>query len=455
MKYHPKSREIKDEKKLRLIPRCGDHLEKFEFSQLHKLQAVPRYRPFFEDVDENDKNSSFDVLKPITNCPSRQEIEKTFHGRDTYEAFGDLTQINFRRTDYGFRRALYERMWRRSAKITPTDITFVLKVAAAWMRVGIKPCNLYSEAFQLLPSQFSREAAVLCAFYRGMAHRNSLPQDAVIFPELERFLVDEVPSLSILELEVIADGFFRSFEPFRTFMGTICGKILDRLYEELSTVGWDRDKQSLLKLLKMNDFFDVDQMLELGSVLEAGGFFQYCLDNPDIGFHELMTITGFLVSKRFKDDALLDKIVETLRILTRKKKASLYARCKDVGRLFHDLILLDAKLDEDLIEFALGFFRGRMKKGFRDIDGRYILIFLEGLSLAGVYPHDLIDHLLSSERFMVVEREKHMPYLGGKAKGTEPFDELLLMDRNLELFCPEYTGSRLKAEVSTYRDATM
>ena len=85
--------------------------------------------------------------------------------RDIYEAWEYMKQTNFDGTSLVFRESLYQYLWERSTQVTPTNFNRLMQIISTWLRIGVKPFNLFSEAFQLLPKHFSRESAVLCALY--------------------------------------------------------------------------------------------------------------------------------------------------------------------------------------------------------------------------------------------------------------------------------------------------
>merc|ERR1711942_522821 len=111
--------------------------------------------------------------------------------------------------------SVYGQLWKNSAHLKPTDLTQVLIIISTWIRIGVKPCNLFSEAFRLLPDQLSKETVILCAFYKALGCKLGLPCDDEVYSVIENFLHERASELSMLELVVICSAFFRSFMPFQ------------------------------------------------------------------------------------------------------------------------------------------------------------------------------------------------------------------------------------------------
>ena len=141
-------------------------------------------------------------------------------------------------------------------------------------------------------------------------------------------------------------------------------------------------------------------MQALGPALAASGFFDFCLEVPGCGIHELMRLGEYLYSRRLRDGALVKKCEQTLRELSQKED-SYEATGENFSRLFQVLGRLDVKLEEELIEFGANFFRQNQQQN--PFCGRDLLFFLNAMVLQGVFPHDLIHALFSNKDYMRVE----------------------------------------------------
>ena len=187
-------------------------------------------------------------------------------------------------------------------------------------------------------------------------------------------------------------------------------------------------------------------MQSLRPALEAAGFFHFCLIEPKSGLRDLRILTNFLLSRKYKDDALLSDIGDTLKMWTLMEGCHA-AKPVDVSRLLFEMASLGARPDNTAIEFFLEYFRDLVKcQAMREAYFRFhLMVFLRGAFLCGVYPHDLIDAFFSEE-FMRLE-DGRLPGLGV----IVPWTELLRLDCLIDAMCPDYKGARLPPQVNVRR----
>ena len=433
LRVHPAARKIKDPDQLRAITRIGDYIIKFEYRLFHQLRRDPAYHPYVELDDA-----------PL-EVHTEGAIRRSLLGRDIYEAGEILARNCFKHLSFDFRQSLYTQLWQESVHSTPRDLTQVLVLISTWIRIGIRPCNLFSEAIRLLPTNITRETVVLCAFYKALSHKKSLPADGAIFPILETFLHDHGSELTLTELVMISDAFFRSFMPFQQSDLDLCHVVKARFLELLPTTPWTLDAHHIFKLLKLNSHWNRAQLRALGPALTASGFFDFCRQFPRHGIHELMILGEYLASRKFRDEALLSQCVGTLRELMEQEDAY-EARCKDYSRLFYAWATLDVELDEETVNFGADFFRQNSRQ--KPLVGRSLLILLEALTLQGIFPHDLIHALFSNPDLMRVENGSMTGFEFDQVEQSRPpFIELLRLDLCVGLLCPDYRGARLPEEV--------
>ena len=160
LRLHPAARSIKDPAKLRAIARLGYDFVEHEFRLLHELRQNPAFHPFMD-------------LSYGSEFQTEDDIRQALLGRDIYEAQELLTRLNLQDLSPDFRESLYEQLWYESVHSTPQDLKQVLLLISTWIRIGVKPCNLFSEAFRLLPTHITKETVLLCAFYKALSHKKS------------------------------------------------------------------------------------------------------------------------------------------------------------------------------------------------------------------------------------------------------------------------------------------
>ena len=432
---HPALRKIKDPAILQAIPRTGKYISKFEYRFFHRLRNNRTYHQYFD-------------LSYGNEVETEGAIHQALLGRNIYDAAEFLTRTCFKDKSLDFRESLYAQLWQDSVQSTPHDLTQVLNLISTWVRIGIRPCNLISEAIRLLPTNMNRETIVLCAFYMAMGSRKPLPADRAIFPILEAFLRDHGSELTMFELVMICEAFYRSSKPFQQSNLDLCHVIKARFLELLPTTPWTADAHHIFLLLKFNNHGNVAQMQALGPALQASDFFDYCRKFPRSALHELVFLCEYLENKEYRDEALLSQCVAVLRELWKKEDAYT-GICMNFPRLFYVLASLDVELDEEMIAFGVNFFQQNPPQ--EPIAGQDLLFFLRALALKGIFPHKLIHMLFSSQDLMRVENGSMRGFTFKKVDhGSPSFFELALLrlDLCVGLLCPDYRGARLPREVN-------
>ena len=431
-RHHPSCKLIPDVEKQRLQPRFA-FIEDRWFPLWHSLRTRPQYAKYFE------------VWSDAPSVLSHKEVLDKVRRMDIYEASTFFGQQKFADEHFSqnSRSALYTDLWLRSFTQKPTDLETVLVNISTWIRIGIFPCNLFSEAFRLLPGSISLETVILCVYYRGFASKLSLPADDVIFPIAEELLLDEMLSLSMSELNAISTGYFMSYRPFDGKQGMLLTTLLmKRFLDLLPDHRFDSHCQCVLKMLKLNTHWNLTDMNRLLPTLEASGFFEFCQNVPTkYALHQLKLVFAFLLSRQFKDDELLLKCVETLNSLI-KRDASGF-RSKDLAQAWYAMLSIGGKPDSEMFDFMISFFTDEVNKGEFGIS---IQITLRGCALAGIYPLKLIDAFFSSEALMLLDNG-HLPGMTGVSTVNDPFRDLLRFDTELGIMCPEYKGSRIPEKV--------
>merc|ERR1719419_213354 len=97
-----------------------------------------------------------------------------------------------------------------------------------------------------------------------------------------------VSSFSLLEFNAVSIGFFLSLRPFaHKTPGLNTSLWMKQFLNLLHHHRWNSFCQSGLKFLKLNHHQNLSDMRALLPALEASEFFEYCLDEPHFGLHDL------------------------------------------------------------------------------------------------------------------------------------------------------------------------
>ena len=427
------------EKRLRQTPRYTPSIFTHEFDTMNRLRDThPRYAPY---------------LSPsvVEHFPWRYELEDALRGKNIYEASEFLDRCALVKIVKWKRIELYKELWRRSVDVEVPDLPKLLAAISTWLRCGVQPCNLYSEAFSLLLARGAPppEAVVLCLFYRGISKQQGLPSDDDFLPVAEDIMLAHMPSFSMEELMVSCQGFFRTYVPFGRHYATLTAAVEERFRQLLldGSHSWETDTHSILKLLKINDGPEPMYMLP---ALEAAGFFSFCLDaklrHSTFGLHELNCLMAFYRSRDYRDDDVVRRCLETTRVLVERRDFFDKARGKDVACLLLHYAHLSVKLDDDVIDAFIEYFRRQCIPVVKTKFGESVHNILDAAFLLGVYPHDLIHAFFSCQKFMRLENGK-LPGMTDDGRRPDPWEQLLRLDFLVGIMCPDYTGARLPDEV--------
>ena len=439
-RFHPLTKKIKDHDSLRREPRWTTAWRDHDSNLWFAFQDLPHYGNFFPNPRQRGK------------YPDRDDETKGRYEVDQYlPKWRLLTKIPNPHYANTFVPA-YERFWRRSADVAPTDIAHVLTTIAHWYSVGIKPLNLVSEALQLLPRSSSRQAIILCMHYKSHCMGMGIPRDEEYFEFVEQFLLENGNSLRMMEIHVICTGFFFSQKPFS--LPGVSSIVAKRFFELLLTkmYPWSSESHSIFKQLKLDSHRDPEEMRLLAPALDAAGFFEFCSRKTFNGLHDVHFLLEYLSARSYHDENHLRKCCDIFR---RSVGLGVFTemRSKDVSRALLHFANLNYRPDEDILEACLGYFRSLTVPEMKETFGISVLNFLDACSLFGIYPFDIIDAFFSSDLVVVVRDS--LPAMRGDSNISNPWIHLFIYDEVVGIACPSYEGARLPGKTKTLAEFSL
>ena len=430
--YHPLASKIRDETELRRHPRYTTLFREYEFEPWSVFRSFPHFAQYFPRSDGS-----------VTRTECAADHDAVYYlSQDYLPPWIPRGRIPLPSVAERFVPA-YKTFWRHSADVKPTDIAHVLAQVAHWYSVGIKPCNLISEALQLLSTQSCRNSVVLCMLYKGGCTGYGIPSDEQALDHVENFLAREGQTLRMTEITTICDGFFHSD---RGFHRPEVAKVVATRYYQLLQSGhypWTDSSHIMFKQLKMTEYQDVEEMRLLQPALDAAGFFEFCAQRKFNGLHDVHFLMQYLVARSYHDDQLLRRCVSIFETSVHNEEFRLW-RSKDVSRTLLHFALVDFQLNEDVMARCTDFFRASCLPVMKENFGISLLQFLDAASLFDVYPLDIIDAFFASDLVRVEGRD--LPGMKGEASMGNPWEELLRYDEILGVMRPDYTGARLSAK---------